>query len=239
MNPEIIKATLVCLLVMSAMSDCNEYLPQKFMMDDGNYYVEVKTNRNMNGWAPFDFDNHVFYKHGRMDKRKKARYMRIKSGMRLAKGKKERLDFLTLTTQYDKSDYENRLSNIGGMNHAFDLLKKKIEYFWQKTLYLRVCKKNHLVPWGRTLKKHRKKRAYPEIWDKCKTKFKYFKVKTSEGGGVMHILFRKGVDVPQINFFWLQRQWSKLWHGSWDVNISEVDVKDTEKMSMYWSANIS
>ena len=77
-------------------------------------------------------------------KKQKSHFMRVRSGVDLAIAKRERLDLLTLSTQYDKEQPERRLKRIKDLNYAFTKLKQKIEYYWQKTLYNRFCRKNRL-----------------------------------------------------------------------------------------------
>lgn len=207
--------------------------PENFIMPDGHRYFPVKTQRNMNGWALFSYETHQFYRHGQMDKKKKARYMRVRSGMRLGAGRKERLDFLTLTTAYNKGD-KDPLAKIDGLNYAFKKMKQQIEYWYQKKQYVDFCRKNKLKAYVRTEKKGRKKinPEYKDIFEAYKFKLRYFKVKTAEGGGVLHIIYRKPRHVPPIPQRWLSKQWQRIWQSS-IVDISEVDVKDQERMSMY------
>jgi hypothetical protein len=73
---------------------------------------------------------------------------------------------------------------------------------------------------------------YPEYWAMFRSKLKYIKVKTAEGGGVLHIIFRKPRDYPPISKNWLHNQWFKIW-GSWNTAIEEVPYCDVDKMSHY------
>ena len=154
--------------------------------------------------------------------------MRLKAGMTLAVARKERLCFLTLTTKYEKNEPGKRLERVKEQTYAFTKLKQKIERFLQRAMYLRYSKKHKISPF----QLHGAKKAvkYPNLYDRFK--FKYFKLKTAEGGGVMHIVFRKPYNVPKIAFGWLQKQWTKIW-GSPRVNISEIKVRDSQKLSMY------
>jgi hypothetical protein len=65
-----------------------------------------------------------------------------------------------------------------------------------------------------------------------RSKLRYIKVKTSEGGGVLHIIFRKPQDYPPIPKDWLHKQWFKIW-GSWNTSIEEVPYSDVDRMSHY------
>jgi hypothetical protein len=198
-------------------------LPEVFVMPDGHRYIIA-------GERLFSPETHEYYRHGRFTKKQKRHFMRLKAGMTLAVARKERLCFLTLTTKYEKNEPKKRLERIKEQNYAFTKLKQKIERFLQRAMYLRYCKKHKLTPF----EMHGAKKAvkYPNLYARFKFKFKYFKLKTAEGGGVMHIVFRKPYNVPKIPFEWLQKQWTKIW-GSPRVNISEIKVRDSQKLSMY------
>jgi hypothetical protein len=92
-------------------------------------------------------------------------------------------------------------------------------------------KKRRLTPCDKS-SKGKKKVKYPRIWEESEFKFKYFKVKTAEGGGVLHIIFRKSRDVPKIPYEWLSNRWPKIW-GSWNVSISQVKIRDADRLAMY------
>jgi hypothetical protein len=192
-------------------------------MPDGHRYIVA-------GDRLFSPDTHQYYRHGRFTKKQKRHYMRLKSGMTLAVARKERLCFLTLTTRYDKSQPMKRWEKIKQQNYAFTKLKQKIERYLQKAMYVRHCKKHKLSPYE--LHGAKKSVKYPNLYVRFKFKFKYFKLKTREGGGVMHIVFRKAYNVPKIPFEWLSAQWNKIW-GSPRVNISEIKVNNAHKLSMY------
>ena len=192
-------------------------------MSDGYRYIVV-------GDRLFSPDTHQYYRHGRFTKKQKRHYMRLKSGMTLAVARKERLCFLTLTTRYDKNQASKRWNRLKQQNYAFTKLKQKIERYLQKSMYVRHCKKHNLSPYE--LHGTKKSIKYPNLYSRFKFKFKYFKLKTREGGGVMHIVFRKAYNVPKIPFEWLSKQWNKIW-GSPRVNISEIKVRDSQRLSMY------
>jgi hypothetical protein len=202
-------------------------LPEKREMDDGNKYAIVHVHGEK---RLFDYTNGLYYKPGRFTKKQKRHSMRVRSGITKAIAEKERLDFLTLTTQYDKSQPEKRLTKIKNLNYAFTKLKQKIEYYWQKTLYLRFCRKRHLEPYE--IHSRKKSVKYPEYWTMYRCKLRYIKVKTSEGGGVLHIIFRKPPHYPPIPKNWLHKKWLKIW-GSWNTSIKEVNVTDAYCVSSY------
>lgn len=196
-------------------------------MPDGNRYIiaRVKGEDKL-----FCLETGQFYRPGCFTKKQKRHFMRLKSGMTLAVARKERLCFLTLTTWYDKNQPENRLKRIKDQNYAFTKLKQKIERFLQKAMYIRYCKKVKLSPFE--LHGAKKSIKYPQKYARFKFKFKYFKLKTSEGGGVMHIVFRKRYDVPKIPFKWLSYQWNRIWDSP-RVNISEIKIRSADRLSMY------
>jgi hypothetical protein len=99
-------------------------------------------------------------------------------------------------------------------------------------MYIKYCKKHHLTPFVKTW---RSKEAvkYLQIFEKCKFKFRYFKVKTSEGAGVLHIVFRKEYNVPKLPQEWVSKEWAKIWHGSWNVNLQQIKYSDSVKTSFY------
>ena len=201
--------------------------PQRCEMPDGITYTVVKVHGEE---KLFDFQNGRYYKPNSFSKKNKRHFMRVRSGVNLAVAKQERLDFLTLTTKYDTEKPQSKLKRIKNLNYAFTKLKQQIEYYWQKKRYLDFCRKKHLKPF----EVHRRKKSvkYPQYWDMFRSKLRYIKVKTSEGGGVLHIIFRKPKDYPPIPKEWLHKQWLKIW-GSWNTSIHEVPVSDVYRMSKY------
>jgi hypothetical protein len=170
------------------------------------------------------------YKNGGYTKKNKAHYMRVRPGLLLGTVNKERIDFLTLSTKYDKEKPQDRLKKLPKLNYAFTKLKQQIEYYWQKKRYLKFCRQKHLKPFE--IHGRKKSVKYPEYWAMFRSKLRYVKVKTSEGGGVLHIIFRKPQDYPPIPKSWLHEQWFKIW-GSWNTSIEEVPYSDIDRMSHY------
>ena len=210
---------------------------------DGQSYVTFKGKL-------FNIDTGHFIKTGnRFTKKQKRHFMRLKSGFNIAQARKERVIFMTLSTQYDilKDDYGRRITTRDGksipkdpnarrkrmkqLNDATKLLMKNIEYEITRIMYKRNCKKMALEPYI-MLRNGRKKKAQPDIWDKSKFKMQYFKVKTDEGGGVMHIVFRKAYSIPIIPYHWLVKTWNRIWNST-NVSISEVNITDNCGMAMY------
>jgi hypothetical protein len=93
---------------------------QKYEMPDGNTYTVVHVHGTDRF---FDFKNGQNYRPGSFTKKNKAHFMRVRAGVNVAITKEERLDFLTLTTQYDKERPENRLKRIDNLNYAWTKLK--------------------------------------------------------------------------------------------------------------------
>ncbi len=198
----------------------------------------------------FCIDTGHFIKTGnRFTKKQKRHFMRLISGFKIAQARKERVTFMTLSTQYDiqKDDYGRRITTRDGksipkdptarrkrmkqLNDATKLLMKNVEYEITRIMYKRNCKKMALEPYD-MLKNGRKKMVQPDIWEKSKFKMQYFKVKTDEGGGVMHIVFRKAHYIPMIPYRWLAKTWNRIWNST-NVSISEVKITDNRGMAMY------
>ena len=78
----------------------SEGLPKKGEMPDGNKYATVRVHGEE---KLFDFEHGRYFKlsNGFKTEKQKGHFMRVRSGVDLAIAKKERLDFLTLSTQYD------------------------------------------------------------------------------------------------------------------------------------------
>ncbi|MCW4018465.1 MAG: hypothetical protein NWF00_07295 [Candidatus Bathyarchaeota archaeon] len=233
-------------------------LPLRYLMPDGKTYViqKIKGENKLVSFGTSNFEPLQVYKKSGFTRKQKRAYMRIKSGFTLStvkdeKGRqKERVCFMTLSTQYDikKDRFGRRLVDYNGrsipvnpearkqkiklMNYAFTKLKQVIEYYLQKTMYERHCRKHHLEPYIQVGRFKKRKVRYQQLWKRYKFKLKYFKLKTDEGGGVMHIIFRKGYRVPKIPFDWLSKQWLRIW-GSPRVNISQIAVNSADRLGRY------
>jgi hypothetical protein len=147
-------------------------------------------------WEPI-----TIRKKGKLTKKEGRAFNILNSGLELGITRKERLIFMTLTTQYDKTSPEQRKAFMKSLNKAFTLLKQKIERKLKRLIYIKYCKKHHKkAPFIKTWRS-KETVHYPQIWEKSKFKFKYFKVKTIEGGCVLHIVFRKSTQVtPKMGF---------------------------------------
>lgn len=212
-------------------------------MPDGLIYIITKSGKLFNP------NSSRYYKPNQFTKKQKRAYMRLKSGFDLAIAKKQRLTFLTLSTQYEvlKKDGvvikdskgksipkypQLRKRRIKNLNYAFTKLKYKIETKLTRLIYEKTCKRKKLSPYYKLDEKHLKVIKYEQIYKNSKFKLKYFKVKTDEGGGVLHIIFRKKYNVPAIPFKWLSHQWHYIW-GSPRVNISSIKPRNSQKLTFY------
>jgi hypothetical protein len=199
--------------------------PELFVMPDGQRY-------QMHKGGLFCINTGRYYKPGSFTPKQKRAFMRLNSGMTLGEVKKELLCFITLSTKYETTDSKNRFSRTPKLNYAFTKLKQQIETYLTNNIYEKYCKKHSLTAWEGRGRKNRKSVKYPNIYSKCRFKFKYFKVKTAEGGGVLHIVFRKSRTVPKIPYEWLSKTWEKIW-GSWNVSISQIVPRSKDRLCMY------
>jgi len=154
--------------------------------------------------AVFDFNERRYMKSWSYTKKQRRAFHRCISGLLRAKGRLERIRFMTLTSspQSDRSK----------LNYHFNLLVKQIEYTFG-------------------------------------FKMQYWKVKTNEGYGVLHVLFRvvddklprkrkKGVLLSKrrrgfIPHSWLSKIWEKI-HGAKVVEIHELKGKKSERDIAYY-----
>ena len=60
-------------------------------------------------------------------------------------------------------------------------------------------------------------------------RFEYWKCKTSEGGGVLHIVYR-GDFIPQI---FISENWYDITGDSFIVDVREIDYRDSKKIARY------
>lgn len=179
-----------------------------------------------NAWEPDEI-----YQPGTLTRRQKRMFMRLNTGLTYGIVKKERLIFMTLTTQYDPSP-KQKGRFMHGLNDVFTILKKRIERYLQRLIYIKYCKKHHYTPYKKGWRS-KETISYPLLWQKCTFKMKYFKVKTKEGGGVLHIVFRKGYYVPKLSQEWVSKQWQEIWHGSWNVDMRQINYSEAVKTSFY------
>lgn len=242
-------------------------LSDKCLMPSGEEYtiVQGKSSFGVEIGNPFNVTTGRLTKYNRFTVKQKKHYSRLNCGFGVAVAKKERLSFMTLTTQYEferdrfgqpiydrfgrkKPKYPRKYhAKINGLNYAWTKLKQRVEWYLQVRMYKRHCKKEGIEPYIYVGVRKAKKIRFPGCgkWSKacyaCKEKhcfqkfrfkLQYFKVKTAEGGGVLHVVFRKPRYVPKIDFYWLQKTWKEIW-GAHDVNIKGVPIRGTRGLSMY------
>jgi hypothetical protein len=176
---------------------------------ESNVFVERKLPSFGSRWhgdtdAVFDFNERRCMKRWSYTKKQRRAFHRCISGLLRAKGRLERIRFMTLTSspQSDRSK----------LNYHFNLLVKRIEYTFG-------------------------------------FKMQYWKVKTNEGYGVLHVLFRvvedklprkrkKGVLISRrrrgfVPYSWLSKTWENI-HGAKVVEIHELKGKKSERDIAYY-----
>jgi hypothetical protein len=149
------------------------------------------------------------------DRKQKRTFQRILTGLTMGKHQHKRFRFLTLTT----SDVQKQSENFGkgSMNKSFRMLKSRILHL--TPLYLIL---HGYITAGQ------KRSFYPNKPLNQPMQFAYFKVETDEGNGVLHTTY-KGDFLPHT---WLVDNWTDI-HNSWDVNIKEINTKDTKGAAAY------
>lgn len=147
----------------------------------------------------------IYHSKGYFDKKQKRAFHSILSGLKYAKYGCKSIKFLTLTTSslcWMREGYDP----IIDLNKHFQQLKKRIERYTPYQLY----QEGYIT-------KHQLARLFPRSDYFKKFKLPYFKVKTNEGNGVIHLLYR-GMYLPQG---FIADNWQDI-HLSWNVNIQEV-----------------
>jgi hypothetical protein len=122
-------------------------------------------------------------------KRNRSMFHRLHTGLQIASYRNQPMRFLTLTTD-PKNRKVDRNGKIRSPKDSFDILRQKIERAKIEKDGFQGFKLN-----------------------------KYYCLRTSEGYGVLHIIFWGGRFIP---FKWLQDTWLKI-HGAKQVNIKFVD----------------
>ena len=150
------------------------------------------------------------------NKQKRA-YRGILNGMEIAQRQNKRIRFLTLTT----SDIESQLMHYNNLtiNNDFRKLKQRIK----RMTVAKLIKDKYI-------KTSDARRYYPNQPLTKQFDFEYFKVKTNEGNGVLHTLY-KGQYLP---YNYLVDNWQDI-HNTWDLNIKLVNntKNDFKKASNY------
>ena len=149
------------------------------------------------------------------DKKQKRAFHNITTGLNLADKQNIKIRFLTLTTsdiQKDNVDYiENKLND-------------SIRKFKQRVLRLTVLS---LLRDG-YIKNSDIRRYYSGIPLNERFPYDYFRIRTDEGNGVAHILY-KGNFLP---YSWIVDNWQDI-HNSWNVDIRIIRRNKKKKISRY------
>jgi hypothetical protein len=140
-----------------------------------------------------------------LSNKQKRAYRGILNGMEMAYKRNKRIRFLTLTTS--ELQYENIDFNDLTINENFRRLKQRIKR-------MTVAK---LIQQG-YIKSSDCRRYYEGVPLTQPFDFDYFKVKTNEGNGVLHTLY-KGEYLP---YNYLVDNWTDL-HNTWDINIKLIN----------------
>lgn len=147
-------------------------------------------------------------------KKQRRAFHRIKSG--IYRHQEETLRFLTLTTSKDRTTQQNL-----SLNDCFKILTKRMFRLTPRKL----IEQNYLS-------QNKAQYVYgAENLDEKLNYFEYFKVETSEGNGVLHILYY-GCYYPQQ---WLSDNWKDITKGSYIIDIRQVKEQtfNTTKLTRY------
>lgn len=137
---------------------------------------------------------------GGWSRKQKRAFHRIMSGLSVAQRQHKDIRFLTLTSSNDAPSFEDH-------NDSFRKLKQKIQ---DRTTPAKLFH-------GGYISYNDIRRYYPNKGMQDTLEFSYFKVHTSEGNGVFHVLF-KGDYIPQR---FIQDWWKRV-HNTWNVNIKST-----------------
>ena len=147
--------------------------------------------------------------------KQKRSFQTIISGLKFSKYGKQPVRFLTLTTSDIMSQSVDYF--YGVLNEHFQILRKRILRYSPYRLfqegYITKEEMTHYYGHNNLTKKFT---------------FEYFKVETSEGNGVLHIVYR-GSYLPHS---WVSSSWSEI-HNSPIVNIKLLDFDDMKRTACY------
>jgi hypothetical protein len=147
------------------------------------------------------------------DKQKRA-FQNITTGFKIANKQNEPVRFLTLSTsniQFENIEYDDKK-----LNDNVRKLKQRIKRLTIATLVKDGYIKTKTIHY-----------YYPGVPLTKNFRFEYFRIITSEGNGVVHILY-KGEYIP---YTWLVDNWQDL-HNSWNIDIRLIN-KDFKRHSRY------
>lgn len=234
---------------MSIHESSTRYDPQRIVeMQDGRLWYKLPLKgvyKDKDGWHIKEglaqdkivhfgnqWDGLEFYKKGQYTRKQRRAFMRLNTGLGYGISKRQRLVFLTLTTKYDKENKSIVQKYQYELNRAFTIFKKRLIRYIRKMIYEQYCRVHNLIPY----EKRRGVQAikYQGVFNRqCRFAFQYFKVRTAEGGGVLHIMFRKDYNTPKIDKNWIHKNWANIWHGSWNTSIYQIPYSDSKKTSAY------
>jgi len=146
-------------------------------------------------------------------------------------GTKTSLNSTLLDEQLHNSPYhDNRKGFVStwgkkqrrGYHRCFSGIKKA-EYMEERLRLLTLTNKT----WNTRL--NQDFQAFKQRIRRAGYKFEYWKCKTSEGGGVLHIVYR-GDYIPQA---YLSEMWYQITGDSYVVDIREIDLKDGKRVARY------
>lgn len=147
--------------------------------------------------------------------KQKRSFHTVLSGLKFSRFGNRTVRFLTLSTSLICSEAIGY--GRGSLNVDFQKLRKRVCRYSPYRLYKEgyITKRSMVKNYGRN-------NSFKKFG------FEYFKVETSEGNGVLHILYR-GSYLP-YNF--LVDNWSDI-HNSWEINICKVNMEDIRNASLY------
>lgn len=183
--------------------------------------------------------------------KQKRLFHRTFSGLQVAKHREQITIFWTLTTKYEKDQKQTALLRAEEeLNSHFVIWKKRICRYVQRKWFDQWFKQNYpntnlKTVEGRRLYKNAKNHLYrargpkkyynnqgiecpppkycfKKWYDKFQYKMCYIKVRTTEGGGVIHGILRKDSNVPMLDFNFLQNAWKEIHHNSHRIEIHEI-----------------
>ena len=150
-----------------------------------------------------------------LTRKQKRAFNCLKAGLDISRKLNKNVRFLTLTTsdhQKNNSEYSPIL-----LNENF----RKFKQIIRRTKIIYLVKQEYI-------KKGEKRKFYPNKKLSQFLEFDYFKIRTNEGNGVLHIIY-KGDYIP---YNYIVDIWQDL-HNSWNIDIKRIKNK---KESVYLTA---
>lgn len=132
------------------------------------------------------------------------------------------------------------------LNKHFELFFKNISYFVQKNKFRLWFEKNYVENYpfvdlstrdGRRFFREKKRDVMfskrVSMWDHFRFKMCYLKVRTTEGGGVIHCIVRLKEELPFVTFDYLKELWYKIHGAKEGVDIEPIGENlDVEKEAL-------